>query len=287
MTDERPAVRLRDVSKRYGRGRQVLTGVDLDVRRADILAMTGGNGSGKSTLLRILAGLSAPSSGQVARAAGVVGYVPERFPSHDRMSASAYLRHMGRVRGLTTPEAGRRADDLLDRLALTGGAGTPMRKLSKGNAQKVALAQALLVPPGLLVLDEPWSGLDSSVHGVLGELMREAAGQGAAVVFTDHHESVVTSKATSVCRIDGGRLTGPGSKHSKHEAMLVTLAETSGGTPLAWRERPGVLSAVERDGAVELLVARDSHDALLVEAVTHGWSVTGVHPAPATHRTSR
>ncbi len=268
-----PAVRLREVSKRYGRGRHVLAGVDLDVRPAEILAVTGGNGSGKSTLLRIVAGLSRPSSGQVTRTGRVVGYVPERFPSHDRMSASSYLCHMGRVRGLTTPQAERRAGELLERLALVGGAGTPMRRLSKGNAQKVALAQALLVPPDVLVLDEPWAGLDASVHGVLGELMREAAGQGAAVLFTDHHESIVSTRATAVCRITDGHLTGA---ETRGEVVLVTLVPGRTSDPLGWPDLPGVLSTAERDGGVELVVSRGSHDALLVEAVTHGWSVTGV-----------
>lgn len=172
-------VRLRRVSKRYGRRREVLADVDLQVAAGELLALVGANGSGKSTVLKLMVGLSRPSSGTVRRNARVVSYVPDVFTSHDRLSASAYLRHMGRIRGLSARAARERSDGLLDRLALEGGADTPMRKLSKGNAQKVALAQALLEPPQLLVLDEPWSRLDATAHGTLSELLTETAASGA------------------------------------------------------------------------------------------------------------
>jgi ABC-type multidrug transport system ATPase subunit len=312
-----PAVRLRAVSKRYGRRRQVLRDVDLTVWPGDVVAITGVNGSGKSTLLRIMARVSLPSAGQLSHGARVIGYVPERFPSHEWLSASAYLRHMGRIRGLTADAAARRADDLLDRLALAGNRSVAMRKLSKGNAQKVALAQALLTPPDLLVLDEPWSGLDASVHGTLWELIAGIAAGGAAVVFTDHRESVVSASATRICTIDAGLLTergplpaaSPPTAGSPPTAITPHAAErppTAGSPPAAmsppasvmkacfeapagaaepperldWRALPGVLAAAERSGEVEVLVARDSHDALLVRAITGGWSVTAVHPAP-------
>jgi ABC-type multidrug transport system ATPase subunit len=127
-----------------------------------------------------------------------IGYVPERFPSQQRMPALAYLVHMGRIRGLAAGVARARAADLLRGLALVGGTGTPLRQLSKGNAQKVAIAQALMSPPDLLVLDEPWSGLDASAHGVLRELIEEVAANGGAVVFTDHREAVVEAEASVV-----------------------------------------------------------------------------------------
>lgn len=296
MTDGAPpAVQLRAVSKRYGPRRQVLRDVDLAVWPGDVVAITGANGSGKSTLLRIMARLSLPSSGQLSQAARAIGYVPERFPSHEWLSASAYLRHMGRIRGLTADAAARRADDLLDQLALASNRSVAMRKLSKGNAQKVALAQAILTIPDLLVLDEPWSGLDASVHSTLRELIAGIAAGGAAVVFTDHRESVVSASATRVCTIDDGLLTErPTAPAPARPASAVTLAATvmkdcfaaPAGTPapperLDWHVLPGVLTVEEHADRVEVLVARESHDALLVRAITGGWSVTAVHAVPA------
>jgi ABC-type multidrug transport system ATPase subunit len=200
---------LEGVGKRYGRGPAVLTDVTFQARPGGVAAIVGGNGSGKSTLLRVLAGVSRPTTGRRVGDA-TVGYVPDRFPSASRLSAEAYLRHMGRIRGLSRSAAGARAGELLDRLDLVGaeaGVRTPLRALSKGNAQKVAVAQALLVAPGALILDEPWSGLDASAHGVLDEILRETAGAGAAVVVTDHREQVAGAE---VWRLAEGRLTRGG-----------------------------------------------------------------------------
>ncbi|MEI8409867.1 MULTISPECIES: ATP-binding cassette domain-containing protein [unclassified Kribbella] len=104
-------VRLRRVSKRYGRRREVLADIDLQVAAGDLLALVGANGSGKSTVLKLMVGLSRPTSGTVRRNARVVSYVPDIFTSHDRLSASSYLRHMGRIRGLSAHAARARSDE--------------------------------------------------------------------------------------------------------------------------------------------------------------------------------
>ncbi|MEU6482652.1 ABC transporter ATP-binding protein [Streptomyces sp. NPDC046887] len=275
-------LRLEAVGKRYGRGDWILRDIDVEAPAGEVVAFAGGNGSGKSTLLRIAVGLSRPTAGRVAARPAVVGYVPDRFSPNERMSAVAYLTHMGRVRGLTTSAASSRAHRLLDRLALVGGEQAPLRSLSKGNAQKVALAQALLVEPGLLVLDEPWSGLDADAHGVLAEIMTEVASAGGTVLFTDHRESVTRARATRTYAVGGGRvaLLGPEPRPSGHRPSsdIVLTPSPSGPAPgdLVWEELPGVL-AVSRDApGVRLRVARESADALLYTALGHGWSVERV-----------
>ncbi|MYR58668.1 ATP-binding cassette domain-containing protein [Streptomyces sp. SID625] len=275
-------LRLEAVSKRYGRGHWVLRDVDVEAPAGEVVAFAGGNGSGKSTLLRIAAGLSRPTLGTVAARPPVVGYVPDRFSPGERVSAMAYLTHMGRVRGLTTSVASARAGRLLDRLALVGGGHAPLRSLSKGNAQKVALAQALLVEPGLLVLDEPWSGLDADAHGVLAEIMTEVAAAGGTVVFTDHRESVTRARATRTYTVGAGRVSPRGPEPSSAEQRpasdVVLVAGRDGRVPqdLAWERLDGVL-AVARDGAgVRIRVGREATDALLFTALRHGWSVERV-----------
>lgn len=199
-------LRLKRVGKRYGRGHWVLDDVSVAAPGGAVVAFQGGNGSGKSTLLRIMSGVSRPTTGTVTGRPRVVGYVPDRFTPNGRLSSMACLTHLGRVRGLTTGTAAARGRELLARLALAGGPEAPLRTLSKGNVQKVALAQALLVPPDLLVLDEPWSGLDASVHGVLAEIITEVAARGGAVVFTDHRESVTNAYATHTYLVHDGRV---------------------------------------------------------------------------------
>ena len=258
------------IGKRYGDGPWVLSGVDLELTAGEVVAVVGTNGAGKSTLLRLLVGLSRPTVGDIRDRPAAIGYVPDRFPPHERMSARAYLIHMGRIRGLHTRQATSRADELLDRLALVGGAGTSVRRLSRGNAQKIVLAQALLVLPALLVLDEPWSGLDAPTHGVLAELIAEVGHSGAMVVFTDHREAIAAAYSHRMLRIADGRL-------GQHEAVGVTVElRPVGADPITLTGQPGVTEVRERQDAVVVLVADEQRDALLRTALAGGWSVLSV-----------
>ncbi|NIH86245.1 ATP-binding cassette domain-containing protein [Amycolatopsis granulosa] len=251
-------IRLLGVGKRY-RDTPVLTGVDLEVRPGSVVGIVGTNGSGKSTLLRILAGLSRPSSGTVVGSPRV-GYVPDRFPASTRMSALAYLRHLGRISGRSDVDP----QVLLDRLALAGGPRTPLRRLSKGNAQKVGLAQALLAGPDLLVLDEPWSGLDPYAHDVLAEIMTETSARGASVVFTEHRDERAHAHAGEVYRLTAGVL---------RSASPTSVVVLRGAGEL---DIPGAL-ATGRDGdRVELTVAAERTDEVLLAALSRGWSVVRV-----------
>jgi ABC-type multidrug transport system ATPase subunit len=296
-------LRLSGVSKRYGRGPWVLANVDLDTPPGEVLAITGGNGSGKSTLLRILVGVTRPSAGTVSGRCDQVGYVPERFPRHDRLTAAAYLRHMGRIRGLSTRAAARRTDELLDRLALAGGEHTALRRLSKGNAQKVALAQAVLVQPELLVLDEPWSGLDASAHDVLAGIVRDVAAGGGAVVFTDHREAIVHANASTIYELGDGRLrhvamvaAGKARNAGVNAAPFEPIAEVApdqvtevvaevvaapGSDGMAvnagdWSAFPGVAEVADHGTAMIMTVAGERCDALLLAVLQRGWSVISV-----------
>ncbi|MFF8557055.1 ATP-binding cassette domain-containing protein [Streptomyces sp. NPDC015501] len=263
--------------------------MDVEAPAGEVVAFVGGNGSGKSTLLRIAVGLSRPTRGTVAARPPVVGCVPDRFSPNERMSAAAYLTHMGRVRGLTTSAASARAGRLLDRLALVGGKHAPLRSLSKGNAQKVALAQALLVEPGLLVLDEPWSGLDADARGVLAEIMTEVAASGGTVVFTDHRESVTRARATRTYTVSEGRvsLRGPESwateQHPASDVVLTAGREGRVPQDVAWEQLDGVLTVSRDVTGVRMRVGRESTDALLFTVLQHGWSIETVTGTTTDH----
>ncbi|WP_290052066.1 ABC transporter ATP-binding protein [Amycolatopsis solani] len=259
-------IRLAGVGKRYGRGDFVLRDVELTVQPGHVLGVLGGNGSGKSTLLRIMAGVSQPTTG-VVTGTPRIGYLPDRFPAGQRMGARAYLRHMARIHGLTDLSM---IDPLLDRLALVGGPAAPLRTLSKGNAQKVGLAQAVMVRPDLLILDEPWSGLDVGTHAILGELVAETRARGASVVFTDHRPQVVHDHADVVHLIEDGRLTA----ESAEPTTRIVLR--GGGT--GWDGEPGVRHAVVEGAQVVLTVEVAAVDAVLLRALKDGWSVREVAP---------
>ncbi|MCZ4103603.1 ATP-binding cassette domain-containing protein, partial [Streptomyces sp. H39-C1] len=175
-------MRLERVGRRYGLGGPwVLRDVDLDVPPGSLLRVQGANGSGKSTLLRIVAGVDRPSTGRIT-GRPATAYVPERFPPALPFDAHGYLVHLGAIHGLRRTTAGRRAGEWLERFGAAGHARTPMDELSKGTAQKIAVVQALLAEPRLLVLDEAWTGLDEAARTVLDDAVRERVAAGGAVV---------------------------------------------------------------------------------------------------------
>jgi ABC-type multidrug transport system ATPase subunit len=298
VDDDRPAVmvrgeaelvarnecRLDRVSKRYRRrGRAVLDGIDVTVAGGELAVVIGGNGSGKSTLGRVLAGLSRPTTGTVRRPARVA-YVPERAPAAVRLSAHAYLNHLGQIRGLPPADASRRAREVLERLAVAPGPDTEVSTMSKGNRQKVALAQAFLVPVGLLVLDEPYSGLDPPAATALDVLVAEALDHGTVVVKTGHTADACAG-ATASYRLEGGVLVrlDPGvavasgarsaRRRSSDDAVRVRLGLPAG-TDQRWLEAWGTVVVGERH--VELAVPPDDVNPLLAAAIAHGYPVLDV-----------
>ncbi|MEV0997540.1 ATP-binding cassette domain-containing protein [Nonomuraea sp. NPDC050202] len=174
-------MRLSNVSFRYRR-RDPLVIEDADAHLApgDVIELTGVNGAGKSTLLRLLAGLARPTTGTIADRPPVVGFAPDRFPAGQPFTVTAYLRHMSRVRG------GARWEPWIERLNMGHLLATPLADLSKGSAHKVGLAQALMAEPGLLILDEPFAGLDADTREALPSIATEVAGRGGIVVASDH-----------------------------------------------------------------------------------------------------
>lgn len=276
-------VRLESVSLRYlRRGAYVLDGVCLDLPAGTVTAVVGGNGSGKSTLLKVAAGLVRPTSGSVHDRPERIGYVPERLPANMRLSARAYLLHMGRIQGIGTATAARRSRELLDQLHLEGDVDAPIGTLSKGNAQKVALAQAMLAEPRLLVLDEPWSGLDARTHRILTGCLESRRAEGVIVLLTEHRPGAVSASADAVHRLHHGTLTPQRSAPAAEPVFAITLgfAPASDADPEQAEEElrclPGVYAAHREERGLRLDVAADRSDAVLGEVLRRGHPVLGV-----------
>jgi ABC-2 type transport system ATP-binding protein len=196
-------LRLDGVAKRYGfRLPWVVRGVSLEIQPGNLVRFEGKNGSGKSTLLRIIAGVSLPSRGAVT-ARPATGYVPERFPPALPFPAGEYLSHIGRMHGLAGSELASRIDACLDKLGGRELAGVPLRTMSKGMCQKVAVAQALLPRSGLLVLDEAWTGLDVEAKAALDDAVAERIAAGGSVVFVDHEPGRLAHLDSERWRLEG------------------------------------------------------------------------------------
>jgi ABC-2 type transport system ATP-binding protein len=282
-------MRLEAVGKRYGvRQPWVVRDVSVDVAAGRLIRVEGPNGSGKSTLLRVVAGVTVASRGRVSGRPHT-GYVPERFPGGLPFSGREYLLHMARVHGLRG-DAGRRVDEWLERLGAAGYAAAPLRALSKGMCQKIAIAQALLPRPGLLVLDEAWTGLDVTARGALDDAVAERTAAGGSVLFVDHDPARLAGRADERWRLGGdGRVAvtaglGGGAvdrgavrqQGTGDGAVMIELAGVDAAGLVRLAAMPGVLSSSgAAAGHVLLRVAARQSDAVLRRVLT--WD--GVHVA--------
>ncbi len=187
------AVEAHDLVKDFGDTRAV-DGVSLAVPTGSIYGILGPNGAGKTTTIRMLLGIIDPSSGtrqllgheRPLEAAEQVGYLPEERGLYPAMTAMDGIAFMGALRGLPLREGRRRAVELLEGHGLGDWAKKPIRTLSKGMAQTVQLLGTIVHKPKLIVLDEPFSGLDAINQGKLEELIRREAADGATVIFSTH-----------------------------------------------------------------------------------------------------
>lgn len=189
------AVTVRGVTKVFGRTR-ALSGIDLELKRGEVTALLGANGAGKTTLLSILSTLSRPTAGEVrygeigheeaARTMRAdIGLVSHAALVYPQLSGLGNLRFFGRLYGLDDGAA--RAEALLDRVGLARSAWTRTAgTYSRGMLQRLALARALLPDPPLLLLDEPFTGLDQNASARLMDILRDARGEGRLVVLVSH-----------------------------------------------------------------------------------------------------
>ncbi|MEV0276358.1 ATP-binding cassette domain-containing protein [Streptomyces sp. NPDC050610] len=278
-------IELRGVGRRYGLGGPwVLRGVDLDVPPRSLLRIEGANGTGKSTLLRLLAGIDAPSAGRITGRPRTA-YVPERFPPALPFSTSGYLAMIGRVHGLGRSAAKHAAADWLERFGAGAHARTPLAELSKGTSQKVAVAQALLAAPELLVLDEAWTGLDRTARDILDGAVRDRVAEGGAVVFVDHDPRRLAGAADAVYRVaSDGRVApaetaAPDGVDTAGPRVRITAQGPPGAT--LPRDLPGAPACEpEREGTVGLTVPATHSDAVLsaLLAARPAWHIREVAP---------
>jgi ABC-2 type transport system ATP-binding protein len=266
-------LRLDGVGKRYGfRQPWVVRDVSLEISPGKLVRLEGRNGAGKSTLLRVIAGVSRPTMGTVT-GRPITGFVPERFPPALPFSARDYLVHIGRVHGLTAETLNERAEKCLDRLGGLEFADVPLRTMSKGMCQKVAVAQALLPESGLLVLDEAWTGLDVEARTALDETVAERIADGGRVVFVDHDPQRLGHLEAERWRIERGqavRVSGDRRMTSPAEVSEVVLIEVTGCVPEVLDDLPDVISVRWEGDRALVRVAVSASDLVLRQLLAVG-----------------
>ncbi|MEZ0236056.1 MAG: ABC transporter ATP-binding protein [Actinomycetota bacterium] len=239
-----------------------LDDVSFTVPEGCIVGFVGPNGAGKTTAMRIALGVLTPDAGAVrwrgeavdARVRRRFGYMPEERGLYPKMRVLDQLVYLARLHGVAKADARRRAEETIEVLGVAERANDRVEALSLGNQQRVQLASALVHEPDLLVLDEPFSGLDPVGVDVLsGVLRRQAANHGVPVVFSSHQLELVERLCDSVVLIDRGRIVAQGTigdLRARRERRLF-LVQVRGGSDEWYGSIPGVgLVEVRTDGAV-------------------------------------
>lgn len=248
----------------------VLDDVSFDVRPGRMTGFLGANGAGKTTMMRIILGVLAPHGGTVTWQGTPVtaserpsfGYMPEERGLYPKMKVAEQITWLGRLHGMDRATAQRNTDRLLSELDLTERAGDKLEALSLGNQQRVQIAAALVHDPDVLILDEPFSGLDPIAVETVLDVLRKRAANGVPVLFSSHQLAVVEQLCDDVVIIAGGAITASGTRDELRAQYATPRFELVVESDAGWvRDVPGV-QVVELDGprvVFDLVSESDQH----------------------------
>ena len=218
---DHPAIRIRGLAKSYG-DVPALCGIDLDIRRGQFFGLLGPNGAGKSTTIHILTGLVTFADGDV-RVLGHdvvreyrltrrrIGLAPQEFNFDRFFPVREILVLQAGYYGIPRREAGRRADELLERFGLSSKAGDKIWKLSGGMKRRLLIAKAMIHDPDILILDEPTAGVDVELRRALWVYLRKLNAEGKTILLTTHYIEEAEELCEEVAIIDRGRIVARGS----------------------------------------------------------------------------
>jgi ABC-2 type transport system ATP-binding protein len=272
-------LQLSGINKSYG-SKQVLDDIGFEVQGGRLTGFVGGNGAGKTTTMRIVLGVLSKDSGSVTLNGSEVttsdrrhfGYMPEERGLYPKMKVLEHIVYLARLHGFSKADATTRATALLERLGLGEKGNDLVETLSLGNQQRAQIAAALVHDPEVLILDEPFSGLDPLAVDVVAGVLQERAKSGAAVLFSSHQLDVVERLCDDLVIIAGGRIRAAGARdalragHSTHRYELVSAGDAG------WlRDEPGV-TVIDFDGgyAVFDVDGDDTAQRVLRRAVAEG-----------------
>lgn len=263
--------------KRYG-DVIALDGCTFGVRRGQLLGFLGPNGSGKTTTMRSVFSLVQPDSGEVRWNGTAItpearlgfGYMPEQRGLYPRMRVASQLAYFARLHGMSKTAAEEATADWLERLGLSDRSESRLEELSHGNQQRIQLAAALIHDPDLLVLDEPFSGLDPIGVQAMIDILVERAAAGAAVVFSSHQLDLVEDLCEDVVIVADGKvvLAGPVRElrsRSHHRYLEIELAPPAGNLAAAFAEHEIV--SID-NGRIQLRLADNAELQPLIETAT-------------------
>ncbi|MBO3096456.1 ABC transporter ATP-binding protein [Cellulomonas dongxiuzhuiae] len=269
---------LHGISRSFG-DRLVLDDVSFTVGRGRLTGFVGGNGAGKTTTMRIILGVLAAHGGTVtvdgAPVAGAqrarFGYMPEERGLYPKMQLVEHLTYLARLHGFDKQGAADRAEALVERLGLAPRAKDPVESLSLGNQQRAQVAAALVHDPEILILDEPFSGLDPMAVEVVQGVLAERAAQGAPVLFSSHQLDVVERLCDDLVIIAGGKVAAAGTREELRTRFGQERHEIVAAGDMGWlRDVPGVRVDELAAGSAVFEASQEVAQHVLTSALTRG-----------------
>jgi ABC-2 type transport system ATP-binding protein len=274
---------LKGLTRRYG-DVVALDDVSFSVGEGQMFGFVGPNGAGKTTAMRIVLGVLEPNAGEVLwrgrpmdnEARRQAGYMPEERGLYPKMRVRAQLEYLAQLHGLERSAARRSAERWIDRMGLSERAGDRVETLSLGNQQRVQLAAALVHDPAMLVLDEPFSGLDPVGVDVLAGVLKDKAAAGTPVIFSSHQLELVERLCEAVAIINKGRLVASGTVAALRSAGRRRHWEVGvAGTDAGWAARlPGARVLDGTDGRVLLELDDSADEQVILDAARRVGRVT-------------
>lgn len=271
-------LRIDGLTRRFGETVAV-DDVGFQVPRGAMTGFVGANGAGKTTTMRMIMGVLQPTAGRVlwnGQEATVAdrrafGYMPEERGLYPKQPVLDQLIYLGRLQGRSAADARATATDLLDRFGLGDRLTDKLEALSLGNQQRVQIAAAVIGGPDLLILDEPFSGLDPVAVDSMVDLLREHTTRGVPVLFSSHQLDLVERLCDSLVVLSSGRVVAEGTVEDLRRRGRVLHRLVVGGDAGWIRDMPGV-HVVDVDGPTALLDISDSAgtDVVLREAMARG-----------------
>ena len=264
---------LEGLRKRYG-DRVALDGVTFSVRPGELYGFVGTNGAGKTTTMRITLGVLEPDAGSVrfqgkaldTATRRTFGYMPEERGLYPKMRVGDQLRYLAELHGLSRGDADKAARYWMERLSVAERAQDRVEALSLGNQQRVQLAAALVHHPAVLVLDEPFSGLDPVGVDSLAEVLRERAAEGVPVVFSSHQLELVERLCDSIGIIYQGRMVATGTvdelRTSRAERALRVGTDAAAG----WADGLAGVESAEYGATTILILSAEADDQVILDA---------------------
>ena len=225
-------LKLVNISKQYD-GVRAVDRVSFQVKRGDIYGFLGPNGAGKTTTIRMIMGIIQPDSGSIEiidnnksnSSDQIVGYLPEDRGLYQKQKLGEIIVYFGLLRGLEKSTAKVRAAEWLERFGLGDQQNRKVEELSKGNQQKVQFILSLIHDPALLILDEPFTGLDPLNQLLLKEIIQEKREIGTTILFSTHQMEQVERLCNNICLINQGRIIVEGALESIREAHQSDVVE--------------------------------------------------------------